>query len=246
MGRAHSRPYQRVWQGNNKLTFVTLEEKDQKIKIYSNSIIMAKGKKGVRKGKRQLPATVAKNARAIRQIRRSYDKKLREAQHTLSPDIDGSLGGPLLLSSIAVGDNELTRDGNKISHIGTFLKGHVHRGVAATKPHSRIRLMVVRQKNNQTPAFAGVLQTATLDSFYSDSFSTLAEVMFDKTYLLSVNTPEKAVKIAIMKKFDIKFSGVNGTDLGANTVWLMAIGDQSVAIERPTMDLQLRMRYTDS
>lgn len=207
---------------------------------------MAKSKKGVRKGRRKLPVSVAKNAQAIRQIRFSQDKKLREATHTLTPAIDGTLGGPLLLSEIANGDDNTTRDGNTISHLGTFMKGQVFMNPAATVTHARIRVMIVRQKNNQTPAFVGVLKTATLDSYYSDAFNTLSKVVYDKTFFINDELPAKPIKIAVMKKFNIKYSGANGTDVAANNLYMMAICDQAVAGDRPTVAVQMRLRYTDS
>lgn len=162
---------------------------------------------------------------------------------SLSPT--STTGSVLILSDVDEGDSNVTREGEKITHTSSRFRGEVtiNEASAPVPTSTLIRIMLVKQKTNATPALNGVLAVGNIYAPLNKSFRKLVTVVYDRTFVVDKNRPTVKLDIRYNQSFQIEYSGALGTDLARNGFYMLAISDQAALV--PTIQGYFRMNFTD-
>lgn len=184
---------------------------------------------------------------AQKQLNKRVNKMLRGIEkkfHDLQPITQtptNTTGVVLNITDLDAGDTSSTRTGEKITVKTLYFKGEIIKHASATS--TKVRIFLARQKNNQIPAINGLLQSGTINAPHNVEYRKLAEIFNDRTFIVDATTPKIQFNYRISKEFNIQYSGDNGTDLGANSVYLCMISSE--ATNTPTVSGYSRVMYTD-
>lgn len=214
--------------------------------------------------KRRLSFATPRRTSAFKMARAALGgvKKLRRERETKR--FDAAINGfsvPLmtgaqlatLLTTVPIGDDFQTRDGNVIMPTSMFFRASLVLPAASTTGQV-IRLTVFRDRNpsNEAPTAANLYSTVSVLSPLEPDNSTRFKVLWDKT--LYLNSKEGGPRGRVYKKY-IRLSGrmkwidsdttgvVAGMADDANSIWFIAQCD--TAANLPILDLKSRLYFKD-
>lgn len=187
-------------------------------------------------------------SRQVQRLNKRVNKLLAGIEvkyHDLQPISQtptSTTGVVLNISDLDEGDTVLTRSGEKVHAKRVWFKGEITIHASASK--TKVRCMVIRQKNNQVPAINGILQSGTINAPHSHQYRKLTAVLMDRTYVLnSVSNPMIQFNYNLKVDKNIAYSGAAGTDLADGSIYLVLISNE--ATNTPTVSGYSRLSFTD-
>lgn len=157
-----------------------------------------------------------------------------------------------LLNGVATGDNAISRDGSSIKLINLQMKLRiVNSGTNVTQ--TRIMLVLDRQPNkaqftlsdltNVTSSTGDVLALRNLD--YNKRF----HIFYDKVHLTD-GIKQNQQYVEYFKPLEIKprYEGTGSTiaNITTNAIYFVAISNEAVAANPPSITVSTRMRFIDN
>jgi len=160
------------------------------------------------------------------------------------------------LCSVAQGDTDTTRDGDRI-----YLKKMYIRGLLDVSDETNIvRLIFFQWKPNSAATATNILApgpsgSIDVNSHYQHDNRQMYKILWDKTMLIAGpgTTPETPITPINQKRFQLILNrGLNrqmqfsaGTTTSTNQIYYIAVSDSSV-IAHPTLTMMTRLMFTDS
>lgn len=164
-----------------------------------------------------------------------------------TPAITPGTGGLITnISAIALGDTANDRNGSSIKVTSHLLRGTLTKAAAATATKVRVIIFADTSSNGALPVVADVLQTSNQDSPLNKVNGSRFTILFDKSYVLSNDTPMRQFKH--FKKMQHHIHYLNGTSatsaMGQGPIYMLTISNE--ASNTPTVSVNSRMRFLDN
>lgn len=164
-----------------------------------------------------------------------------------SPTVAPANGGIMTnLSAIALGDNDTDRNGSSIKVTSHLLRGTLTKAASATATKVRVIIFSDTSSNGALPVVADVLQTSNQDSPLNKVNGSRFTVLFDKSYVLTNDTPMRQFKH--FKKMQHHIHYLNGTSatsaMGQGPIYMLTISNEPT--NAPTVSVNSRMRFLDN
>ncbi len=165
---------------------------------------------------------------------------------TVDPNSSGAV---LNLSAIAQGDDNNSRQGNKIRAKNLLCSGVITLHASATD--SRVRLVIVRDNNGSTsqPAISDLWSTVA--SFFNNrpklgtpQSNSRFSILMDKMVIVNSDTPTKSFNWSQSLDHHVYFTGTGATDEGKGHCYLMIASNE--ATNDPVVNATSRFYYIDN
>lgn len=161
-----------------------------------------------------------------------------------------SSGAVALLTGIAVGTTQTTRNGNSILAKSIWSQITFKVNAAATASTiCRYMLVMDKQDSSSLPSITEILQTASVYAPITRNNGDRFKVLCDKRFTVSLETGDNAA--GLMKCFrklqtHIKYLGDTAaqSDVGENHIYVVTITDS--AANNPTVNHTVRTRFIDN
>jgi len=186
-----------------------------------------------------------KALRRVNTMRRAAEVKVHDLESTIVP----ALGGVVVhLSDIAQGDTLLTRDGNQVKAI--FLEVSYLSRIDPIPVDSFLRMVIVRdnlQVESTSPIIIDVFQTASPLAFKQRALPKRFTKLWSESITLTQTGSNHSVYGFFRTKlnFNIRWTGVLGSTISRNGLYLMAI-TTNAATEEPLTIVNIRLHFTDA
>lgn len=170
----------------------------------------------------------------------------------LVPTPVDSLGTLYNLNAIALGTTESTRIGNEVSNKSLHLRLDLARGPV----DALVRIIILWWKDGNTttaiappspPTPSTILETVSYQSPLNKTYGKSMWIKFDKTYTIAAGQTQLIVD-EIWRKLRCKTEYVEGTattSQTANSLYLLAISNQSTVANQPLFSFTSRLNYMD-
>lgn len=208
---------------------------------------MSKTKK-VNKSSTQKKEVDKKEVKQIVQsmLRGVQELKINIVQSSASIDYAGSL---VACSAIAVGDSDITRDGDRVCLAEWTFRWVVNLGDASNLVRC-ILLQYIPDNTGGAPAISNILQTIGTTnapiSYKSIDYVKVIKILYDWTVRVDTYHPVELVKPVKIRKFhDKQLVFANNATTGTNQLYVLFISD-SAAATHPSVQYYSTVRYTDS
>lgn len=153
-----------------------------------------------------------------------------------------------LLTGIAQGDDQSTRDGYSVKITNLNFHADVQINAAATGPQIvRIMLLFMNENNGAAPTMSRIFADPTnIRSPYNLLFKDEFKMLYDKTMALSTDYPKRVLKWNFKPHTHAKFSGTTSATASITTghYWLLIWGDAGA--NTPAISYYHRVRYLDN
>ncbi len=159
------------------------------------------------------------------------------------------------ISTMAQGDTSATRTGLKISAKNLYLKFGITWSAGVASSAGVCRMLVILDKNSvgTAPALTDVLESGSTISQYQNvnegrRFVILYDKIFNNGNSSSTADTDRAVHVVIPINRNIWFlnSGATPTTLGRNQLYVLGIGDSTIASgNAPAVTYNSRLYYED-
>ncbi len=152
-----------------------------------------------------------------------------------------------LLSGIAQGDTDITRDGSSCKIVSLGIRGNITINASAVASEVRLLIVLDKQTNQATFAIGDLLATANTIGFRNLDNNTRFRVLWDQRFNLSDQGPkivkfQKFMKLQIKQKFD--GTGATVADLTQNSIHIFKISTE--ATNTPTVTFFSRVKFIDN
>ncbi len=159
------------------------------------------------------------------------------------------------LSTMAQGDSSSTRTGLKISAKNLYLKFGITWSAGVAPSAGVCRMLVILDKNSQgvAPALTDVLEQGSTIAQYNNinegrRFVIIYDKIFNNGNSSSTADTDRAVHVIIPINRNIWYlnSGATPTALGRNQLYILGIGDSTIASgNAPAVTYNSRLYYED-
>lgn len=205
-------------------------------------------RKANRTKKRPRKGILKKLVTKVNRLTSAQELKVYEAAISTGPltvDTAGTLG---VAVAPAVGDDQASRDGQKISVKSLQTKGYCYS--SATVDYTsifRVIFFVDRRTNyNNPPLVSTVLKPATVHGMINPEWKGRFRILLDRTYNLTPSVASAQVKRALNFNFNLKNLPMEfkegGTSYTKNGIYYIVISDKSNC----EYDHDLQLKFTDS
>lgn len=147
------------------------------------------------------------------------------------------------LNLTAQGDDDFSRDGNRILLKSININSHFQQSGLATSTVVRLLLFIDTQSNGTTPVTSDILQSSSIQSNYNhDNVGFRYKILADKTINLSSGTAvQKMIQTYRKLNFHTQYDGTTAVigNIVDNALWLGYISDQPVNVPGILTDAQM-------
>tara|TARA_B100000749_G_scaffold154224_1_gene118388 strand:+ start:772 stop:1398 length:627 start_codon:yes stop_codon:yes gene_type:complete len=208
---------------------------------------MQKGRKYKRRYVKKDAKRLASAAlRLARSNRRSIEVKEITNQSTGTVSSTGSVTS---MTSIAEGDDLSQRNGRKVSLKSIQIRGFLLNNDLTTSDGTFVRMMIVRDNTfkSTAPLIADILQNSAVYGLRAQEpeKKKAYTVLYDKFMGVDVNSRNQ-ITFEKFKKVsgEVIFDGTGSTTGNKGGLYLLLLSNRSSDL--PTVNLQVRVRYTDA
>ncbi len=217
---------------------------------------MAALRKTFQVSRAKLAAARRRNFSLIDQAQNRRLSRLERAAEVNTSEVDlsftpGTAGSILNSTLVAIGDTNISRDGNKIIAKKFKVRIKILKTVATTD-RVRIIFLVDKEMHGALPAIGDVLQSAAVDSFYNRDNIQRFRVLRDRTVVFASDDAGgtgdiKQVNYTIsLRNMPIWFVGTTAVAAsnGKNNIVVVTVADENTT--KTSVVIKQKLFFTDS
>jgi hypothetical protein len=176
----------------------------------------------------------------------NVEKKHVDAASSFNP---GAISASsVLLTGIAQGDTNESRDGSSIKLLSLSIHGRIEKSTSTTSTVVRIVLVHDKVPDGSAPSHSDIFQDSDHNSHYqTENMGTKYSIISDKSYVMSDGGGEMKL-FRNFKKLNqkMRFTGTGATisDISQGALWLFAISNETT--NTPTLTFRSRCMYVDN
>lgn len=152
------------------------------------------------------------------------------------------------LTDIAQGDGDAARTGNSLYVRSVSSHLTISQNASATFTRMTVWLIQDTQQVGDTnPAYADIFETASPDTFLNTDTVGRFTILWRRSYCMSAAATEQfQINISKPLRLHVRYNGTASSDVQRNGLYLVAISDNLVATNPPSIQGQIRVSYHDN
>lgn len=154
-----------------------------------------------------------------------------------------------LLTGVAQGQTDATRNGNQVRAKSLLLRGQVEKNASATYTYVRFILFQDTSSDGAAPSASDLLDTAVgaiVNCPLNKDFGKRFRVLRDKTIILNSARPSHSFKHFVKLGHVVEYQGTDATQASTSTghVYLMLVSNE--ATNTPSVNSTYRFSFIDN
>jgi len=202
-----------------------------------------------RKVFRRKPKTLAQKAyRMAKSIKRTYKPEVKKSDKGQSTYNVGTVAGVIPVTSIAQGDDNLTRSAHKILVKSVVAKGWIkHNNTASDGQVVKVWLIQDKQQVGDTAPTAANIFTVQGNSVTSplnpDTVGRF-KILWSKTFILDPSNEIKTMYMFKRLSLPVRYNGATISDIQKNGLYILYASSDDA--NKPTLTIDIRTSFYDN